>query len=86
VLDAGSLYLRIVGPFYALLAAGIALYFASQGAGRMLRPLLAGTARLVIVLVGGALAASLTGIFAIVALGILVSAALMMWLVGRARW
>ena len=46
VLESGARYLRIVAPFYPLLAAGIALYFASQGAGRVLRPVLAGTARL----------------------------------------
>jgi putative MATE family efflux protein len=86
VLDAGTTYLRIVAPFYPLLAAGIALYFASQGAGRMLRPVLAGTARLAIVLAGGALAASLPAIFAVVALGITASAAILMWFVGRARW
>jgi MATE family, multidrug efflux pump len=86
VLEAGTTYLRIVGPFYALLAAGIALYFASQGAGQMLRPVLAGTARLAIVLVGGALAVSLPAIFAVVALGITLSAAILMWFVGRARW
>jgi Na+-driven multidrug efflux pump len=86
VLDAGSLYLRIVAPFYPFLAASIALYFASQGAGSMLRPVLAGTARLVIVVIGGALAASLAAIFGIVAMGILLSAALMIWFVARARW
>ena len=86
VLDAGSTYLRIVAPFYPLLGASIGLYFASQGAGRMLRPVLAGTARLVIVIAGGALAASLSGIFAIVATAMLISAALMIWFVSRARW
>jgi putative MATE family efflux protein len=86
VLEAGSTYLRIVGPFYSLLAAGIALYFASQGAGQMLRPVLAGTTRLAIVLVGGALVASLPAIYAVVALGITASAAILMWFVGRARW
>lgn len=86
VLDAGSLYLRIVAPFYPLLGASIGLYFASQGAGRMLRPVLAGTTRLVIVVIGGALAASLTGIFTVVASGIVISAALMIWFVSRARW
>jgi putative MATE family efflux protein len=86
VLDAGTRYLRIVAPFYPLLATSIALYFASQGAGHMLRPVLAGTLRLVIVLAGGALAASLAGIFWIVAAGILASAALMAWFVARASW
>src|SRR3954466_5243950 len=86
VLAAGTTYLRIVGPFYALLATSIALYFASQGAGQMLRPVLASTLRLVIVLVGGALAASLTAIFGVVVIGIVASAALMVWFVARARW
>jgi Na+-driven multidrug efflux pump len=86
VLAAGTTYLRIVGPFYCLLGASIALYFASQGAGRMLRPVLAGTTRLAIVIVGGAVATSLTAIFGVVAAGILVSAGLLMWFVARARW
>jgi putative MATE family efflux protein len=86
VLAAGSTYLHIVGPFYALLGASIALYFASQGAGSMLRPVLAGTVRLAIVLIGGAIAASLAGIFGVVATGILVSAALLVWFIARARW
>jgi len=86
VLEAGSIYLHVVGPFYALLGASIALYFGSQGAGSMLRPVLAGTVRLAIVLAGGALAGSLAGIFGVVAAGILVSAALMAWFVARASW
>jgi Na+-driven multidrug efflux pump len=86
VLDTGSRYLRIVAPFYPLLGAGIALYFASQGAGRMLKPVLAGTTRLVIVIAGGALAASLPAIFAVVALGMTATAALMIWFVARASW
>ena len=86
VLDAGRLYLRVVAPFYPLLATSIALYFASQGAGHMLRPVLAGVTRLVIVVIGGALAVSLGAIFGIVATGIVVSAALMAWFVARASW
>src|SRR5690242_2908154 len=86
VLDAGSRYLRIVAPFYPLLGVSIALYFASQGAGRMFWPVLAGTSRLVVVIIGGAVAASLAGIFGFVAAGILVHAALMAWIVTRARW
>src|ERR1700733_12055594 len=33
MLDAGSRYLRVVGPAYGLFGLGMALYFASQGAG-----------------------------------------------------
>jgi hypothetical protein len=62
VLDSGSNYLRTVAPFYPFLAAGIALYFASQGAGSVLWPFLAGSARLAIVLAGGFVLASLQGI------------------------
>jgi putative MATE family efflux protein len=86
VLDTGSNYLRIVAPFYPLFGVSMALYFASQGAGRMLRPVIAGTTRLAIVVIGGALAASLSAIFGVVATGIVASAALMIWFVARARW
>jgi putative MATE family efflux protein len=53
MLDAGSRYLRVVGPFYGLFGLGLALYFASQGAGRLLWPLLANLMRLVIAAGGG---------------------------------
>ena len=48
MIDAGTRYLRIVGPAYGLFGFGMALYFASQGAGRLLWPLLANFIRLVI--------------------------------------
>jgi len=86
VLDAGSHYLRTVAPFYPLLAAGIALYFASQGAGSVLQPLLSGTARLAIVIVGGVAAASLAGIFWTIAAGMAAYGALTMAAVARAKW
>jgi putative MATE family efflux protein len=53
VLTVGATYLRIVGPTYACFGLGLALYFASQGAGRLLWPLLAGGVRLVIAAGGG---------------------------------
>ena len=56
MLDAGTRYLHAVGPFYGLFGLGMALYFASQGAGRLLWPLLANLARLVIAAGGGWLA------------------------------
>ena len=86
VLESGARYLRTVAPFYPLLAAGIALYFASQGAGQVLLPMLAGTARLVIVIVGGALAASLGGIFWAIAVGMAAFGLLTIWFVSRAEW
>jgi putative MATE family efflux protein len=86
VLEAGARYLRTVAPFYPLLAAGIALYFASQGAGRVAWPVLAGTARLAIVLGGGALATSLQGLFFVIAFGMTAGSLLTLWLVMRSDW
>jgi putative MATE family efflux protein len=86
VLESGSRYLRTVAPFYPLLAAGIALYFASQGAGRVLRPVLAGTVRLAMVIAGGLLVASLQGVFMVIAAAMIVFGVLTIWFVARADW
>jgi Na+-driven multidrug efflux pump len=61
VIETGSAYLRLVGPTYGFYGLGLALYFASQGAGRLLWPLTAGTLRLVVAIGGGWLALRLTG-------------------------
>jgi putative MATE family efflux protein len=86
VLESGSRYLRTVAPFYPLLAAGIALYFASQGAGRVLRPVLAGTVRLAMVIAGGFMAVSLQGVFMVIAAAMIVFGVLTIWFVARADW
>jgi putative MATE family efflux protein len=86
VLESGARYLRTVAPFYPFLAAGIALYFASQGAGSVLWPFLAGSARLAIVLAGGFLVGSLQGIFAVIAFATAAYGALTIWFVARTRW
>jgi putative MATE family efflux protein len=49
----GVAYLRAVGPFYGFFGLGLALYFASQGAGKLFWPLMAGTLR-VLIAIGGA--------------------------------
>jgi len=61
MLDAGSRYLRAVGPFYGLFGLGMALYFASQGAGRLRWPLLANVTRFAIAAGGGWLALRWSG-------------------------
>src|SRR5499427_5649099 len=61
MIDAGSRYLQVVGPVYGLFGLGMALYFASQGAGRLLWPFLSNLARLLIAAVGGLLALRWTG-------------------------
>lgn len=72
VLAEGTRYLRIVGPCYGFFGAGLALYFASQGAGRLLWPLLSAVARLAIAAAGGwllmrGLGEGLPGLFAAMA-------------------
>jgi putative MATE family efflux protein len=61
MLDAGARYLQAVGPFYGMFGLGMALYFASQGAGRLRWPLIAGLTRLAIAGGGGWLALRLSG-------------------------
>ena len=67
----GSLYLRMVGPFYGFFGAGLALYFAAQGAGRLAWPVAAATLRVLISAGGGWLAAVMlrdtAGLFAALA-------------------
>jgi putative MATE family efflux protein len=71
MLETGAAYLRVVGPTYGFFGLGLCLYFASQGAGRLLWPLLAGLLRMVLAVGGGWLALRLTGSLAwvFVALG-----------------
>jgi putative MATE family efflux protein len=84
MLAAGTAYLRAVGPFYGFFGLGMALYFASQGAGRLLWPLLAGIIRLVLAVGGGWLmlrwSGNLSGVFlalgaALAAYGVIIAAA-----------
>lgn len=61
MLDAGTRYLHAVGPLYGFFGLGMALYFASQGAGRLLWPLLANFTRLILAAGGGWLALQWNG-------------------------
>lgn len=56
MLESGTLYLQIVGPAYGFFGFGLALYFASQGAGRLAWPLLGNVVRLAVAGGGGWLA------------------------------
>jgi putative MATE family efflux protein len=56
MLEAGTEYLHAVGPLYGFFGLGLILYFASQGAGRLLWPVLGNVARLVVAASGGWLA------------------------------
>lgn len=50
---AANLYLRWAGPGFAFVGLGLSLYFASQGSGKVLAPVLAGTVRLLVIAAGG---------------------------------
>jgi len=81
VLRLGTLYLRTVAPVYGATGLGMALYFASQGMQRVLWPVLAGTARMLLVAVAGWAAVvhfglGLPTLFLTVALAAVVSAAI----------
>jgi len=91
VLAAGSTYLRIVGPTYGFFGLGLALYFASQGAGHLLWPVLGSAARLLIAAVGGwlvvhAFGGSLAVLCGIMALAFVVSGSTIALAVRAGAW
>ena len=71
----GGAYLVRVGPAYAFLGLGLALYFAAQGRGRTTQPLLATLTRLLVAGALGALGLGVLGwgidsLFALMACGL----------------
>lgn len=90
LIETGTLYLWIVGPFYGFFAMGFALYFASQGAGRLKWPLLAGAMRLAISAGAGwavlALTGSLTAFFALAAVAMALYGLCIFWAVASGSW
>ena len=77
VVAATTDYIVHVAPFYWLFGLGMTLNFASQGAGRMTAPFVAGIARLIVATVGGwfvveKLGRGLDGVFVAVAIGMFV--------------
>ena len=90
VIEIGAAYLRTVGPAYGFFGLALALYFASQGAGRLLWPLTAGFMRMAIALGGGWLALHLTGalywLFAALAIGLVVHGVVLLVAVVRGAW
>lgn len=56
MLETGTQYLQHVGPFYGFFGVGLVLYFASQGAGRLLWPVIGNLSRLAVAGLGGWLA------------------------------
>ncbi len=54
VVQSGQSYLAIAGPLYGFMGLAMSIYFSSQGAAKMIGPVIAQTARLVFVAAGGA--------------------------------
>ncbi|MEO8040388.1 MAG: MATE family efflux transporter [Betaproteobacteria bacterium] len=90
MIETGSAYLRWVGPTYGFFGLGLALYFASQGAGRLLWPLVSGFLRLLIAVGGGWLALRATGslaaLFAALAVGLVVYGSSLVVAVPSGAW
>ena len=91
IIGAGARYLRTVGPFYGFFGLGLALYFASQGAGRLAWPLIAGFLRLTIAAGGGWLATrwfggGLGALFVIIALAFVVFGSIVALAIRNGAW
>ena len=90
MLATGVAYLQHVGPVYGFFGLGLSLYFASQGAGRLGWPLLAGLIRMVIAVGGGwamlAATGSLAWAFATLGLALVVYGVTLAVAVASGRW
>jgi len=90
MIETGAAYLRLVGPTYGFFGLGLSLYFASQGAGRLMWPLISGTTRLAIAIGGGwialALTGSLTWLFAALSLALVVYGVMQATAIGSGVW
>lgn len=90
-LASGRTYLHIVGPVYGFFGLAMALYFASQGTGEMIWPVVANLSRIVIAVCGSLLALDVlgwgvNGLFAFVAAGIVSFAAVLAFSTTRPAW
>ena len=90
VLATGRTYLHWVGPAYGFFGLGTAIYFASQGAGRMRWPLIAALLRTVFAAIGGYAALVWTGrlepVFLALAAGLLVLGIVNAVALARGAW
>ena len=90
-LASGRTYLHIVGPVYGFFGLAMALYFASQGTGEMVWPVVANLCRILIAVCGSLFALDvmgwgLHGLFVFVALGIVSFSAVLAFSTTRPAW
>ncbi|MDB5814873.1 MAG: family efflux transporter [Rhodocyclales bacterium] len=91
ILSLGTLYLHTMAPVYGAVGLSMALYFASQGMKRVLWPVLAGTARMIVAAVIGwvmvvQFGADLRTLFLIVALAAVLSAVIVTVAILSGAW
>ena len=90
VVATATRYLRLVGPTYGFFGLAMALYFASQGAGRLGWPLTAGFLRMAVAIGGGWLALRMTGslqwLFAVIALGLFLHGVVLLAAIAGGAW
>jgi len=90
VIEVGTMYLRLVGPSYGFFGLGLALYFASQGAGRLFWPLSAGFVRMLAAIGGGWIALAITGslqwLFAALAFGLFLQGSVLFAAIASGAW
>ncbi|MDB6001318.1 MAG: mate efflux family protein [Rhizobacter sp.] len=90
MLDVGTQYLRTVGPMYGFFGLGLALYFASQGAGRLLWPVIANLGRLLVAAAGGWLVlhhgGGLTALFVTQGVALVVYGLVLAWAILGGAW
>ncbi|WP_354362243.1 MATE family efflux transporter [Undibacterium sp. GrIS 1.8] len=90
MLEAGSQYLHIVGPMYGFFGLGLTLYFCSQGAGRLMWPLLGNIIRLSVAGIGGWMAmhhsGGLAGVFLAQAVALVIYGAVNATAIAGGAW
>jgi Na+-driven multidrug efflux pump len=90
VSNAAYTYFGFAGPGFAFFGVGVCLYFSAQGAARVGGPVLAGTARLLIVAIGGwylaASGAPASAVFALVGAAMVVFGVSSVLFVRFTRW
>jgi Na+-driven multidrug efflux pump len=90
MVETGVIYLQIVGPVFGFFGLGFTLYFASQGARKLVWPLAAGGVRIVIAVLGGwwvlHLGGSLTWFYAVSAIAMLLYGAIILYAVAMGTW
>ena len=91
MLEAGTLYLRAVGPVYGFFGLGLVLYFASQGAGRLLWPVIGNVVRLAVAALGGWLVlhwwgGGLTAIFVAQGVALVLYGLVNAWAIAGGAW